>query len=58
MSSAPEGGLTDGEVVAFRAGRRPVRLGAEVLRTSTAGAAALAALCSRPDPVDVISSSW
>jgi 16S rRNA (uracil1498-N3)-methyltransferase len=41
----PEGGLTDGEVVAFRAaGAQPVRLGAEVLRTSTAGAAALAAL--------------
>jgi 16S rRNA (uracil1498-N3)-methyltransferase len=41
----PEGGLTDGEVVAFRAaGAHAVRLGAEVLRTSTAGAAALAAL--------------
>jgi len=41
----PEGGLTDGEVVAFRAaGAQSVRLGAEVLRTSTAGAAALAAL--------------
>ena len=41
----PEGGLTDGEVVAFRAaGAQVVRLGAEVLRTSTAGAAALAAL--------------
>ena len=44
----PEGGLTDGEVVAFRAaGAEPVRLGAEVLRTSTAGAAALAALSAR-----------
>jgi 16S rRNA (uracil1498-N3)-methyltransferase len=44
----PEGGLTDGEVVAFRAaGAQAVRLGAEVLRTSTAGAAALAALASR-----------
>jgi 16S rRNA (uracil1498-N3)-methyltransferase len=44
----PEGGLTDGEVVAFRAaGAHAVRLGAEVLRTSTAGAAALAALSSR-----------
>jgi 16S rRNA (uracil1498-N3)-methyltransferase len=43
----PEGGLTDGEVVAFRAaGAQAVRLGAEVLRTSTAGAAALAALSS------------
>ena len=44
----PEGGLTDGEVVAFRAaGAHAVRLGAEVLRTSTAGAAALAALSLR-----------
>jgi 16S rRNA (uracil1498-N3)-methyltransferase len=43
----PEGGLTDGEVVAFRAaGAQAVRLGPEVLRTSTAGAAALAALSS------------
>jgi 16S rRNA (uracil1498-N3)-methyltransferase len=41
----PEGGLTDGEVVAFRAaGAEAVRLGPEVLRTSTAGAATLAAL--------------
>ncbi|TYP87503.1 16S rRNA (uracil(1498)-N(3))-methyltransferase [Blastococcus xanthinilyticus] len=44
----PEGGLTDGEVVAFRAaGAEAVRLGPEVLRTSTAGAAALAALSVR-----------
>jgi 16S rRNA (uracil1498-N3)-methyltransferase len=44
----PEGGLTDGEVVAFRAaGAQAVRLGAEVLRTSTAGAAALAALSTK-----------
>jgi 16S rRNA (uracil1498-N3)-methyltransferase len=44
----PEGGLTDGEVLAFRAaGAQAVRLGAEVLRTSTAGAAALAALSAR-----------
>ena len=44
----PEGGLTDGEVVAFRAaGAQAVRLGREVLRTSTAGAAALAALSVR-----------
>lgn len=41
----PEGGLTEGEVTAFRAaGARSVRLGPTVLRTSTAGAAALAAL--------------
>jgi 16S rRNA (uracil1498-N3)-methyltransferase len=44
----PEGGLTDGEVVAFRAaGAEAVRLGPEVLRASTAGAAALAALSMR-----------
>ncbi|SFL01380.1 16S rRNA (uracil(1498)-N(3))-methyltransferase [Geodermatophilus ruber] len=44
----PEGGLSDGEVVALSAaGARAVRLGPEVLRTSTAGAAALAALSVR-----------
>jgi 16S rRNA (uracil1498-N3)-methyltransferase len=44
----PEGGLTDGETLAFRAaGADVVRLGPEVLRTSTAGAAALAALSAR-----------
>jgi 16S rRNA (uracil1498-N3)-methyltransferase len=44
----PEGGLTDDEVAAFaEAGAVPVRLGAEVLRTSTAGLAAGAALLSR-----------
>lgn len=44
----PEGGLSDDEVAALRAaGARPVRLGEEVLRTSTAGVAACAALLSR-----------
>jgi 16S rRNA (uracil1498-N3)-methyltransferase len=44
----PEGGLTEDEVAAFvRAGASSVRLGAEVLRTSTAGVAATAALLSR-----------
>ena len=44
----PEGGLTDAEVATFAdAGARSVRLGAEVLRTSTAGPAAVAALLSR-----------
>lgn len=41
----PEGGLTDEEVAAFvEAGAVSVRLGSEVLRTSTAGVAATAAL--------------
>jgi 16S rRNA (uracil1498-N3)-methyltransferase len=44
----PEGGLTEDELAAFtRAGGHGVRLGAEVLRTSTAGVAAVAALLSR-----------
>jgi 16S rRNA (uracil1498-N3)-methyltransferase len=44
----PEGGLTDEEVAGFaREGAHPVRLGAEVLRTSTAGLAAVSALLSR-----------
>ena len=44
----PEGGLTDTEVDALRAaGAVVVRLGEEVMRTSTAGAAATAALLAR-----------
>jgi 16S rRNA (uracil1498-N3)-methyltransferase len=46
----PEGGLTDEELSAFAtAGGHAVRLGAEVLRTSTAGVAAAAALLSRTE---------
>jgi 16S rRNA (uracil1498-N3)-methyltransferase len=44
----PEGGISDDEVAAFTgAGAVPVRLGTEVLRTSTAGLAACAALLAR-----------
>jgi 16S rRNA (uracil1498-N3)-methyltransferase len=44
----PEGGLDDSELAAFTdAGATAVRLGSPVLRTSTAGAAALAALSVR-----------
>ena len=44
----PEGGLTDDEVAAFvDAGAHAVRLGTEVLRTSTAGVAAVSALLAR-----------
>lgn len=44
----PEGGLSDDEVAELTAaGATSVRLGAEVLRTSTAGVAAAAALLSR-----------
>lgn len=44
----PEGGLSDDEVARLsRAGAQTVRLGAEVLRTSTAGVAAVAALLAR-----------
>jgi 16S rRNA (uracil1498-N3)-methyltransferase len=46
----PEGGLTDAEVAGFAAaGAHVVRLGDEVLRTSTAGVAAVAALLARTD---------
>ncbi|NUS40912.1 MAG: RsmE family RNA methyltransferase, partial [Terrabacter sp.] len=44
----PEGGVSGDELAAFEAaGAVPVRLGREVLRTSTAGVAALAALSVR-----------
>lgn len=44
----PEGGLTDDEVATFvDAGAHAVRLGVEVLRTSTAGVAATAAILAR-----------
>jgi 16S rRNA (uracil1498-N3)-methyltransferase len=44
----PEGGISDEELAAFAAvGTEPVRLGSSVLRTSTAGVAATAALLAR-----------
>jgi 16S rRNA (uracil1498-N3)-methyltransferase len=44
----PEGGLDEAELAAFeRAGALPVRLGEAVLRTSTAGVAALCVLLTR-----------
>ncbi|WP_188777290.1 16S rRNA (uracil(1498)-N(3))-methyltransferase [Marmoricola endophyticus] len=44
----PEGGISEAELAAFAAvGAEPVRLGSSVLRTSTAGVAAVAALLAR-----------
>lgn len=44
----PEGGVSDEELAVFgEVGARPVRMGRSVLRTSTAGVAAAAALLSR-----------
>jgi 16S rRNA (uracil1498-N3)-methyltransferase len=44
----PEGGITEEELTAFSAvGAEPLRLGSSVLRSSTAGVAAAAALLSR-----------
>ncbi|MEH0822803.1 MULTISPECIES: 16S rRNA (uracil(1498)-N(3))-methyltransferase [unclassified Micromonospora] len=44
----PEGGIAPAELTAFAdAGARPVRLGPSVLRTSTAGVAALSVLATR-----------
>ena len=44
----PEGGISDEELAAFaEAGAEPLRMGRPVLRTSTAGVAAAAALLSR-----------
>jgi 16S rRNA (uracil1498-N3)-methyltransferase len=44
----PEGGISDEELEAFaKVGAEPVRLGSSVLRTSTAGVAATAALLAR-----------
>ena len=44
----PEGGITEDELAAFGAvGAEPLRLGSSVLRSSTAGVAAAAALLSR-----------
>jgi 16S rRNA (uracil1498-N3)-methyltransferase len=48
LAVGPEGGISDGERDAFlAAGASAVRLGGEVLRTSTAGVAALSVLSAR-----------
>jgi 16S rRNA (uracil1498-N3)-methyltransferase len=48
LAVGPEGGVAPEELAAFeKAGAVPVRLGDNVLRTSTAGVAALAVLCTR-----------
>jgi 16S rRNA (uracil1498-N3)-methyltransferase len=44
----PEGGISDEELEAFSAvGAEPLRMGSSVLRSSTAGVAAVAALLAR-----------
>ena len=48
IAVGPEGGISEEELAAFAAvGAEPVRLGSSVLRTSTAGVAATAALLAR-----------
>jgi 16S rRNA (uracil1498-N3)-methyltransferase len=48
MVVGPEGGISDEELAAFASvGAEPVRMGSSVLRTSTAGVAATAALLAR-----------
>ena len=48
----PEGGISDAELAAFEAGgAHRIRLGSEILRTSTAGVAAIAA-------IQALSGSW
>src|SRR2546421_4574662 len=51
LAVGPEGGVAPEELAAFvAAGAVPVRLGDTVLRTSTAGVAALSILSARPGP--------